>query len=75
MFSLFHWLVVYCFYIPFCKLLSDLFLQLKGTKRTATTAGPPPAAVAEKGKGEAETGIDAAGIAVGTVRSADTDAG
>lgn len=62
-------------YIYICKQISTLFPQLRGTKRTATTAGPPPAAVAERGKGGAETGIDAAGTAVGTVRSADTDAG
>lgn len=56
-------------------MISTLSLQLKETKRTATTAGPPPAAVAERGKGGAETGIDAAGTAAETVRSADTDAG
>lgn len=66
---------IFNFYVPFCKLIGTLFLQLKGTKRTATTAGLPPAAVAERGKGGAETGIDAAETAVGTVRSADTDAG
>lgn len=54
---------------------SILFLQPKGTKRTATTAGPLPAAVAGRGKGGAETGIDAAGTAVATVRIAGTDAG
>lgn len=61
----------------FCELMTliYLFLQLKGTKRTATTAGQPPAAAAERGKGGAETGTDAAGTAEGTVRSADTDAG
>ncbi len=59
----------------FSKFISTLYLQLKGTKRTVITAGPPPAAVAERGKGGAEIGIDAAGTAVGTVRSADTDAG
>lgn len=75
MFSLFHWLAVYYIYTPFCKLIHTQFLQLKGTKRTATTAGPPPAAVAERGKGGAETGIDVVGTVVGTVRSADTDAG
>lgn len=62
-------------YIQFFKLIRCLILQLNGTKRTATTAGPPPAAVAERGKGGAETGIDAAETAVVTVRTADTDAG
>lgn len=56
-------------------LKKSLILQLNGTKRTATTAGPPPAAVAERGKGGAGTGIDAAETAAGTVRTADTDAG
>lgn len=50
-------------------------MQLKETRRTATTAGPPPAAAAERGKGRAETGTDAAGTAAGTVRTADTGAG
>lgn len=54
---------------------NTLFLQLRETRRTATTAGPPPVAAAERGKGGAETGTDAAGTAAGTVRSADTDAG
>ena len=54
---------------------STLILQQKGTKRIAITVGPHPAAAAERGKGGAETGIDAAGIAAQTVRSADTAAG
>lgn len=52
-----------------------MFLQLKGTKKTVTTVGPPPAAVAEREKGGAETGTDAARTVVVTVRmNADTDA-
>ena len=58
-----------------CSDSCTISLQLKETKRTATTAGPPLAAVAERGKGGAETGIDAAGIVAETVRIADTDAG
>lgn len=50
-------------------------LQRKGTKRTATTAVPPLAAAAERGRGGAETETDAAEIGVATVRSAGTDAG
>lgn len=50
------------------------FLAQKGTKRTATIVGLRPAAGAERGRGGAETGIDAAGTAVGTVRSGDTGA-
>lgn len=76
--SIFKLLCFHCsiyIFIPFFKLISCQLLQLKGTKRTATTAGPPPAAVAERGKGGAETGIDAAETAVEIVRSADTDAG
>lgn len=52
-----------------------LILQLKGTKRIATTADPPAAAAAEIGKGGAETGTDAAETAVQTVRIAGTGAG
>lgn len=52
-----------------------LFLQLKGTKKIATIADPPPAAAAERGKEGAETGTDVAETVAGTVRSAGTGAG
>lgn len=54
---------------------STLFCQQNEIKRTVTTVGPHLAAVAERGRGGAETGIDAAGIDVETVRSGDTGAG
>lgn len=70
MFSLLNLYFFYTIVYVNCQIL-----QLKETKRTATIADPPPAAAAERGKGGAETGTDAAEIAVETVRSAGTDAG
>lgn len=52
-----------------------LILQLNGTKRTATTADPPPAVAAETEKGGAETGTDAAETAAETAKTAGTGAG
>lgn len=64
-------------YSWFCFVIYEWsqYLQRKETKRTATTAVPPLAAAAERGRGGAETETDAAEIGAGTVKSADTDAG